>query len=127
MATTYALSAIIQPQYCGSGSLAAVTFAPAGGTVVPAGVNYQIARARFAHTTGISTALGIARVPNGTSSSDAKNQIMNVAIPIPTPAAPWVDLKILWGMVLVPGDSLYTLFFGTADGMIHADGIVITL
>lgn len=128
MATRYDLSPIVQPQYVPYLSTQPLVLAPAGGTAVPAGFHYMIAKMRVANFSGVMVLLTVWRVPFGVTPSDLRNTVtVDLDIPVPTAAAPWFDLTSLWGTMLYPGDSIYASC-NVSNGMsINADGVMVTL
>ena len=122
----YNLSPIFEPQYIGALS-AALTFAPAGGTVVPANYNYPLAVCRVANVTSSPVALTVWRVPSGGSATNATLVIPQINVPVATQTFPDLDLTALWGIVLRPGDAIYAQAGTASTLVIHGDGAVIVL
>lgn len=123
----YNLSPIFEPQQVASAAAAALTFAPAGGTTVPTGYNYQISVFRVANITGAPVSLQIWRVPSGAADDNAHIVVPTINIPVATQTAPDLDLTALWGIVLRPGDAIWAQA-GSANALnIHADGAVIQI
>ncbi len=122
---TYTLSPIFAPQYVPS-SAGALTFAPAGGTTVPANYRYQIQVCRVANNSASPVSLEIWRVPSG-SANDAQHIRVpsTVLIPVATQTFPWFDVGVLWGVNLGPGDSIWAVAGTGSTLVIDADGAVI--
>lgn len=120
----YNLSPIFQPQFIGNAA-AALVFA-SGGTVVPAGFNYQITVARVSNiTNNTPTTLKVWRVPNGSVDDGQHIVCPTITVPIPSQTFPYFDLTALWGVVLQPGDAIWALAGSAGILTIHADGLVI--
>lgn len=123
----YSLSPIYQPQFVGNAA-AALTFAPAGGTVVPAGYQYQVSVIRVVNVTSAPVSLKLWRVNSGGANDNQHIVVpVTVLVPVATQTFPHFDATVLWGAVLSAGDAIWGLAGSASALSITADGYVVTV
>ena len=120
------LSPILQPQFIAA-SAAALTFAPVGGTTVPAGYQYQVSVMRVVNVTSAPVTLKLWRVNSG-STDDNQHIVVpvTVLVPVATQTFPHFDVTVLWGAVLGVGDAIFGVAGSASALSVTADGYVIT-
>ena len=124
----YNLSPIVNPQYVPHSAAAQLNFATLGSpVVVPASANYQISVLRVANKTAAPVQLTVWRVPATKSADDEHLVLPAIYVPVATQTMPHMDLLALWGAILQPGDSIYTLAGASSSLIIQGDGAVITI
>lgn len=103
----------------------------AGGNIVPANTIYQIRSARVVVRNQFSPSFQVVvevwRVPAGFTNTADRIVMPLVFLPNPSSAFPWLELTVLWGAVLKPGDSIWALAGLANEVTIFADGIVVNL
>ena len=122
----YNLSPIYQCQYIANAA-AKLTFAPAGGTVVPTGYQYQIAVFRVVNITSAPVTLKLWRVSAAAATQVNENIVVpvTVLVPVATQTFPHFDVTVLWGAVLNAGDSIWGLAGSGSALSASADGVVV--
>lgn len=122
----YNLSPIFQPQYV-SNAAAKLTFAPAGGTVVPTGYQYQIAVMRVVNITSAPVTLKLWRVSAAAATQVNENIVVpvTVLVPVATQTFPHFDVTVLWGAVLSAGDAIWGIAGSASALTTSADGVVV--
>jgi hypothetical protein len=122
----YSLSPLFEPQYVAHSAATALQFAtPGNPSAVPANVNYLINVLRVANVSAGIVTLEIWRVPNGGTVGNPTLVCPSISIPVATQTLPAMDLTMLWGAVLQPGDAIFMLA-GSADALVvQGDGAVI--
>jgi hypothetical protein len=123
--SVYSLSPIFNPQFIANAA-AALTFAPAGGTVVPNNTLYQISVLRVANVTGNPQTLELWRVPNGAADDNQHIVVPQITIPVATSTFDHFDVTALWGAVLQAGDAIWAVCGNASALSIQGDGAVIT-
>lgn len=123
----YNISPIYQPQYVGNAA-AALTFAPVGGTVVPANQQYRIDVLRVANITSAPVSLKVWRVNSGGANDNPHIVVpITVLIPVATQTFPQFDVTALWGAVLSAGDAIWMVAGSASALVVQGDGIVSVL
>lgn len=119
------MSPIFQPQFI-SNAAAALTFAPAGGTTVPTGYQYQISVLRVVNETSAPVTLKLWRVNSGATNDTAHTVVpVTVLVPVATQTFPHFDATVLWGAVLGAGDAIWGLAGSASALSISGDGVVV--
>ena len=121
------LSPLFQPQYVANAA-AALTFAPAGGTTVPAGYQYRIDTLRVTNITSAPVSLKVWRVPSGSTDDNQHIVIpVTVLVPVGVSTFPQFDVTALWGAVLSAGDAIWAVAGSASALVIQGDGVVAQL
>jgi hypothetical protein len=120
----YNISPLFQPQYVGNAA-AALTFAPAGGTTVPAGFQYRIDVLRVTNITAAPVTLKVWRVPSGSTDDNTHIVVpVTVLVPVAVQTFPQFDVTALWGAVLSAGDAIWMLAGSASALVVQGDGVV---
>ena len=124
---TYALSPLFEPQYVSHGATNPLVFAtPGAPTAVPSGYSYLINVLRVTNTDSGPVSLSVYRVPSGGAVGNATLVCPPINIPVATQSLPALDLTMLWGAVLQPGDSICMVAGAANKLVVQGDGAVIT-
>lgn len=126
--SVYNLSPIVNPQYVANAA-AKLTLAPAGGSVVPANYQYQIAVMRVVNITSAPVSLKLWRVTAAAATQVDENIVVpiTVLVPVATSTFPHFDVTVLWGAVLSAGDAIWGVAGSASALTVSADGVVIQL
>jgi len=121
------ISPMFQPQYVANAA-AALTFASAGGTTVPAGYQYRVDVLRVTNITAAPVSLKAWRVPSG-STDDNQHIVVpvTVLVPVATQTFPQFDVTALWGAVLSAGDAIWMVAGAASSLVVYGDGLVVQI